>query len=47
MLSYRGKILPMRCGRATWITWQTQRLMIVMMISQVLAGSVYHPRKIV
>ena len=41
-LSYGGKILPMRCGKATW---QIQRLTIVMVISQVLASSVYHPQK--
>ena len=44
-LSYRGKILPMRCGEATWNTWQIQRLTIAMVISQVLASSVYHPQK--
>jgi hypothetical protein len=44
-LSYGGKILPMKCGKATWITWQMQRQVIVMMIFQVLVSSAYHQQK--
>ena len=41
-LSYRGKILPMKCGKATKITWQIQELEIVTMNLQVLASSSSH-----
>ena len=41
-LNCTSKILLMRYGTATWITWQTQRLAIIMMILSVLVSSSYH-----
>jgi len=41
-LNYAEKISLMKCGKATWITWKTKELAIVMMIVQVLASSSYH-----